>query len=410
MPHTALVPRPAAGLVLSLALIAGSALPVSAQPNYLVDQPGTWKPWKFTATPTTRKERAAAPADVKAFEAELLKLQTILRQAPGVANPVGFSVETWGNLHGYTAPVPGQPAGSSLPLAGALSFGAFPIFEYERGGKMIRSDTGETELLLFHVNEIQPWLVRGNSIADWNDFDSDAFAMPPSSAQAAGFPRRGDIIVIKKNPAPVWAPVSLEAALRLTLSARARERDERQAVVERFTKDLEEAVDPVKKAARLEGYRTSSATMPDPAGFVTQMQRAEQAREDSLRRELSPEGGVMKGFLEAERALSETKSRLESLPAGDAAAAACYASGAVSLRDRFRAGEAPGCVPIVRPNWQYFDKALPRSAPQLLVVSSVARCYDRPADPRSRNAAAGCAANRRLLETMDRDAILNWLK
>lgn len=358
MRHRAPASVRAAGLLLAFLLSAGISGTAGAQPNYLVNEPGTWKPWEFTATPTTRKERAAAPADVKAFEAELLKLQAVFRQAPGVANPVGFSVETWGNLHGYTAPVPGQPAGSTLPLAGALSFGAFPIFEYERSGKLLRTDTGETQLLLFHVNEIQPWLTMAGSVGEWGDIETDAFLMPPVLGQVAGFPRYGDVIVIKKNPASIWAPVSVEAALQLTRQAR---------------------------------------------------EQARQMRKDNAARD--PSDGMAAAELQkAERALKEVDDLITSLPSSDRNAPACDNSGARTLRDRFRGGAAPGCVPIVRPNWQYFDRTLPRSAPQVVIVSYVSRCYDRPPDPRSGNTAAGCPANRRLLETMDRGAILSWLK
>jgi hypothetical protein len=410
MPSTALAPSRAAGLLLALLASACIADTAGAQPNYLVNEPGTWKAWNFTATPTTRRERAATPADVKAFEAELLKLQAILRQAPGVAHPVGFSVETWGNLHGYTPPAPGQPAGSALPLAGALSFGAFPIFQYERNGKMIREDTGETELVLFHVNELQPWLTTGGSVDDWGGIDTDAFLMPPALGEVAGFPRYRDVIVIKKNPAPLWVPLSLADALRLTLRAREQKIDERRTVLDRFNRDLADAIDPAKKTARLEEYRKSSASMPDPAAFLAQMQEVERRTEASLRRELSPDGGVMKSYLEAERGAAQVKALLDGLAPSAAAAAACYAGAGKPLPDRFRTGPGQGCSPIVRPNWQYFDKALPRSAPQLVVVSYISRCYDRTPDPRVPNTPAGCPVNRRLLETMDRDAILNWLK
>ena len=106
--------------------------------------------------------------------------------------------------------------------------------------------------------------------------------------------------------------------------------DERRAALDRFNQDLADQLDPAKKAARLEGYRKSSASM------------------------------------------------LDGLAPSAAAAAACYAGEGRPPRDRFRAGPGQGCPPIVRPNWQFYDKALP--------------------------------ANRRLLETMDKDAILSWLK
>ena len=53
---------------------------------------------------------------MKALEAELVALNAILRRATGVANPVGFSVETWGNLSAFHAAAlaPGQPTGAEV--------------------------------------------------------------------------------------------------------------------------------------------------------------------------------------------------------------------------------------------------------------------------------------------------------
>lgn len=402
--------RRAAGLLPLLFLFAISCQEAGAQPRYLLDQPGAWKPWSFTATPTTRKERAATAAEVKAFEAELLGLQAILRRAPGAATPRGFSVETWGNLKGYRVLAPGQPPGQALPLAGALTFGAFPIFEYERGGKTIREDTGETELLHFSVNDIQPGLIRGEFIHDWNGLDTDVFVQPQARGEIAGYPRYGDMIVIKKNPASLWAPVTLEAVLRITAAAQQRDLDGQQETVARFRTQLDDLRNAAKRAARVEGYKKSSQQMPDGAAFLATMEKAEQAQEASLTRELSPDSGAMKVFLEAQRALSDTSAWIDGLSPAERNAPACYAKAGTSLRSRFRSGAAPGCVPIVRPNWQYFNKALPRSAPQLIVVDEIGPCFDKPLDTRGPNRAAGCPANRQLLLTMDRQAVLDWLK
>src|SRR5262245_14606253 len=117
------------GVVILLAgsVISGATL-ASPQTRPLPDAPGTWKPWKpFSATSEARKEQAATPVLVKAFEAELVALNAILRRAPAVASPVGFSVETWGHLAGYRPNgfAPGQPAAAGLPLSGGLTFGAF---------------------------------------------------------------------------------------------------------------------------------------------------------------------------------------------------------------------------------------------------------------------------------------------
>jgi hypothetical protein len=86
-------------LIITLTLSVLPALtPLLAQTRYLVDTPGTWKPWTFTATAEARKEQAAPAALVKSVEAELVALCAVLRQAPGVASPRGFSVETSGSL------------------------------------------------------------------------------------------------------------------------------------------------------------------------------------------------------------------------------------------------------------------------------------------------------------------------
>ena len=91
-------------------------------------------------------------------------------------------------------------------------------------------------------------------------------------------------------------------------------------------------------------------------------------------------------------------------------APACYAKAGTSLRSRFRSGVAPGCGPIVRPNWQYFNKALPRSAPQIIIVDEIVDCFDKAPASAGKNHPAGCPANRKLLETMDRQAVLDWLR
>ena len=138
------------GVLVFMTAVAGT-VPVSPQ-TLLPDAPGTWKPWKpFSATRARVQDQAATPALVKAFEARTAGAQRDPAPRARVASPVGFSVETWGHLAGYhvSEHAPGQPAGAALPLAGGFTFGAFPIFEYERNGKTIREDTGETALQQF---------------------------------------------------------------------------------------------------------------------------------------------------------------------------------------------------------------------------------------------------------------------
>src|SRR6187551_922393 len=166
-------------VVLAISVVASA--PVWTQSRSLPEAPGVWKPWKpFAAVASTRQDQAATPALVKAFEAELLALNAILRRAAGVASPVGFSVETWGHLAGYhkSEHAPGQPAAGKLPIAGAFTCGAFPIFEYQKNGKTVREDTGETALQSFLINQIDAAAFERGGVAEWGPLDHDAFLKP----------------------------------------------------------------------------------------------------------------------------------------------------------------------------------------------------------------------------------------
>jgi hypothetical protein len=66
----------------------------------------------------------------------------------------------------------------------------------------------------------------------------------------------------------------------------------------------------------------------------------------------------------------------------------------------------------VRPNYAYFDKSLPRSAPQVLIITPITRCFDttdRNNQEANSRLPSGCRANRALVETLDKDALRTWI-
>ena len=403
----------------ALAVLAGAALSIAAAnqyPKFLVEAPGVWKPWKgFTAILSARKEQAAAPALVKAFEGELLALNDIARRAPGVASPAGFSVETWGSLNSAIPweHAPGQPPPGGLPLMGDWTFGAFAIFEYERGGKVIRSDTGETHLQYFAVNQITRELGESRSVSEFGQIDHDAFLQPLRRGEFAGIPRYGDQLIIARDPERLWAPLSLRAALDIVALARTREVQARQEAVDRASARLATLRDPKWRAEREQEDRQTFAGMTDAHRLVEQAAEARKYEEDAIAAQLSASGDTARLLAEAQRALAEVTAWIAELSPSDQAAQACYAATGNGLRARFRAAPAPGCHPLARPNYAYFDRSLPRSAPQVLIIRGYARCFDT-ADRDNRYANApgpsGCRANRALVETIDKDAIRAWLK
>jgi len=395
------------GVVILLAesVIAGATL-ASPQTRPLPDTPGTWKPWKpFSATAEARKEQTATPALVKAFEAELLALNAILRRAPAVASPVGFSVETWGHLAGYhpSGFAPGQPAASGLPLSGGLTFGAFPIFEYERNGKTVREDTGETALQMFLVNQIGRGVIDRGNVPEWGAVDHDAFLQPLPQGEIANLPRFGDGLVIARDPASLWTPLSLRAALDLVAKARQIDVDSAQQSVDAQTARLTVVRDPAWRANRLKEAQQAAATMPNPEAFLKQIEESIRIEEATLVKEVSPTAGSGKNLADARRALAEVTGWIDALSPAMATA----------LREKFRTVPATGCHPLARPNYAYFNNALPRSTPQVVIITPIARCFDT-ADGNNREAnapsPAGCRANRALIESLDKAALKAWLR
>ena len=71
-----------------------------------------------------------------------------------------------------------------------------------------------------------------------------------------------------------------------------------------------------------------------------------------------------------------------------------------------------GCHPLVRPNYGYFNKTLPRSAPQVVIITPITRCFDTANKynlEANSTSPSGCRANRALIETLDKDALRAWV-
>ena len=225
-------------------LVVASSLVIARQTSYLKDAPGTWKPWKMTMSSAARAATGATAADLKAFEAQLVAFREILRQASSAATPVGYSVEVWGHLRGDAQRAPTRPAAASRPIAGGVSFGAFSIYEIDRGGKRVRIDPGETALIQFAVNDMSPQAIGHAGPPEWHVIDHHVIVQPPSTGERAGFPRYDDIIVITKRRDPLWTPVPLLEAWELQLRASKHAYAEAQEVADRMQQARSEDLDP----------------------------------------------------------------------------------------------------------------------------------------------------------------------
>jgi hypothetical protein len=403
--------RRAASLLASLAtLTLASGLAVGAQTTYLKDALGTWKPWKMTLSSGARASTRATAAELKAFETQLVAFREILRRAPSAAEPRGYSVEVWGHLIGNDRPAAGQPPAHRMPISGGVDFGAFAIYEIMRGGARVRIDTGETPLLLFTVNDLQPRSIGQPGPPEWHVLEHDVIVQPPATGERAGFPRYEDIVVITKRTAPLWTPVPLLEAWQLQLQTSKHALSSAQGVAEKMKRNLADEIDPAKKAAREAGYRKAAPTTPDPVAFLAQMAQVEAVREKAARAELEPTSGTMTLLRKAEREVAAVEGVIAALTAEERTAPACWLTGATRIEGAFRGTPNARCQALVRPNYQFFDASLPRSAPQLLMIADAKRCHENLRDPQALTLPGGCAANRALLDSWDRQAVLGWLQ
>ena len=397
-------------------LIAGACLclsvPLSAQVRYRPTETGPWRAWSFTATASTRQSRAATAAEVQAFQTRLQGLAAIVKRAPAVSPPIGFAGELWGSLAGHDSAAPGQPPGRAVPLAGSLSFGAFPLIEFTRGGRLVNEDLkgGETELLQFVVNQIDGSVYGGSRPQGWGAATIEAFVEPAAGAAVAGLPRIGDVFVVRTNPKPLWIPFALADALQPIAAERRALHDNRREVYAREVAAFATWRSPAARAARRADWQKSAASMGKAgADFLANMEKADPQIEAATERRLAPGGPEETGVRAAERELQEVDGILAALSPEARRAPACHDQRATRLADRFRAlaGAPASCRPLVRPNWDYFDATLPRAAPQVVMIAAFTRCLG-PSAPAS-TTRGGCAVNRALVESMDWDAVRAWL-
>lgn len=320
-----------------------------------------------------------------------------------MATPVGYSVETSGVLTS-TDVVTGQPNPRTLPLPSSLMFGAFGITEFTRSGKTVRDDGGETTFLIFRINRMP----AGAAVPDFIDLESDVLLEPPRGADVNGMPRYGDQLVLQKHDVPVFTPVSRDEALQLTVRVLERQATAARGVLTTWTKALAEWRDPKQQAKRMADY-TQSATLAKDPTVVTKLTAFETTHEAELAALAGPGGAAAKDVEAAEQAVAAATAAIAEMPQAERDTASCFAAERGSIGAsiaHIKSAPAPGCVPMVRPNWALYNATLPRTTPQLLVIDRIAGCIDYPLPKVPGN----CAANKALLDTLDVAAVQAWLK
>jgi len=291
-----------------------------------------------------------------------------------------------------------------------MSFGAHGIFEYGSGASVKRDDTGERPGIYFYVNDLsQPLSTTTNwAVPEFEKLDVDVVRLAKPEPDVLGMPRYGaDAIVLKKSAAPIWAAVSLGEALELATRGIDERLTSEHDTVKRVQGIYDDIMDPKKREERIAQYGTIAPKTKDPAAYMEQMTKAEDTKQKMAGTQMLPEiARARAAVTKSEQELAAARSRTAGLSAADKAAPACYATSGPSL-SRFRRAPDAGCDPLIRANWAIFNPALPRSAPQVLIISGFSACLFHNQFPEQVGA---CTANKRLLEKIDKAALLAWLQ
>lgn len=398
---------------LALVLVAGVlalGTLLHGQVRYRPTENGPWRPWHFIAIASARQDRGVTAAELQAWQARLKELADIVKAAPAVAQPVGFAGELWGNLDGYQAIAPGEPPGKALPLAGALSFGAFPLIEFMRNGKLMNEDMrgGETSLLMFTVNQIGRGIYSAPAPAEWSG-DVEGFLQPEAGPAHKGLTRAADVFVLKRHDKPLWVPVSLGDALKPFVATVRQTYESRRDVYARQVAEFTTWKTPAARAARRADWAQAAKVMPDGQAFLDNMEKTDREIEAMNTARYAPGGPEERDVKDAERDLRETEAAVAAFSPAQLASPSCYINSFDKPTTKFRVlqGAPANCRPIVKPNWAYFDATLPRSAPQVLMLNGFERCLRK--ESLAETSRGGCVVNRELVDTLDWNAVRAWL-
>lgn len=339
----------------------------------------------------------AAPAEVKALLGNMEALRALIMASPAVAHPVGYNASLSGYLEPFQVVERPDLKGRDYPLSAWFWFGAFPQ-EFRDDGRV---SWGETELMPFMVNTLPRWqTLKGR---DWQDVTTDVVLHPAHHRQGfAGLPWFGSILVLKKNPKLLWSPVNLRETFQLVVAQRKKDVGQFEDALARVN-DSHKAWT-AERAKRQQIQKSLAPSQKDPQAYLAQAVELERHEETIYREklaELTPTAD--RGWAAALARLSEAEQDLGSLSTAQAAVPACLLQRTeVEARplSRFGAATTPGCHPVIRPNWDYFDRSLPRSAIQLITIGAIDECLGDPKAASGPNR-YGCPTNVALLQNLD---------
>ena len=205
-----------------------------------------------------------------------------------------------------------------------------------------------------------------------------------------GLPVYEDVyVLVTRGGRDPWAPVPLARALKASMGALEQDRKTAEARLDGYKKKLAEVMAPEWEAQKREYFEKQNGELRTsrPSNYAARQRSLEteitvtrqQAQADANPQH-DPKGVWYWSAIDAH---ADAVKRLAELAPDEANGPACFVELPAAQRGNGRytlpgtivaEASAPGCRQIVRTNWDYFDPALPRTAPQILYVVDFGRC------------------------------------
>jgi len=352
-----------------------------------------WKASYDTAVNLTRGIPPHTAAERTAMIAVLDRLVAPLKATPTGTSGEGFWVSDGRVLDYFDQfALPEKTPLARFPLTFGTGLYPFRHEDIETNGTWRLSVAGETESVYFEFNRLpesvrQPPVFTEPAVGD--RLPEPLYLRPRVTGTWRGLPvYEQQALVVAREGRDPWAPVPMARALKAALGLLAQDRTTAESRLAGYRRKRDEVMAPEWEQQKRATFETQNGELRTsrPSNYGARLRSLEheievtrqQAQADADPQH-DPKGLWYWNPLEA---YDEAAARLAALSGEAANEPACV----VELPDRETGGrytfkgrivaerEAPGCRPLVRTNWAYFDLSLPRTAPQILLVPDFGRC------------------------------------
>lgn len=375
--------------------------------------------------PQTAAERAQMTATLDALAA-------MLKATPTGTSGEGFWVKDSRTLD-YFDPfvLPERTPLAKYPLTFGAGYYPFRHEDIETNGKWRLSVAGETEAAYFEFNRLPESVGATVILSEPRAGDRPAepfYLRPRVTATWHGIPvYEQTFAVVTRAGRDPWAPVPVARALKAALSALEKDRKTAEDRLEGHKNRLAEVMSPAWEQQKREAFEKQNGELRTTraSNYAARLRALEHeiavTRQDAQANASPQRDAKGRWYWSAVEAHEGALRTLAGLSPEAGSEPACF----VELPPAERHGQymlpgtiipesqSPGCRQIVRTNWDYFDLALPRTAPQLLYIRDFGRCVrvngdqlaSRPVD-RWDAPPQGCVQHAQMWREVDWDRIV----